>query len=112
MSVLTTIFMVFLGIGLGFVLRRTSVPAIMGHGIMPVVSVLLFLMGLKIGANAELMRELPRIGLQSLLFTLAGTLGSLLTLRLVWRWLGPVLPRQAMPAGGADKPGAGGRHEG
>ena len=102
MSVLTTIFMVFLGIGLGFVLRRTSVPAIMGHGIMPVVSVLLFLLGLKIGSNVELMRELPRIGLQGLMFTLAGTLGSLLALRLLWRWLGPVLPGRAAPMGEAN----------
>ena len=99
---LTTIFMVFLGIGLGFVLRRTPVPAIMCHGIMPVVSVLLFLLGLKIGNNAELMCELPRIGLQGLMFTLAGTLGSLLALRLLWRWLGPVLPGRAAPMGEAD----------
>ena len=99
---LTTIFMVFLGIGLGFVLRRTPLPAIMGHGIMPVVSVLLLLLGLKIGNNTELMRELPRIGLQGLLFTLAGTLGSLLALRLLWRWLGPVLPGRDAPTGEAD----------
>ena len=105
---LTTIFMVFLGIGLGFALRRTSLPAVMGHGIMPVVSVLLFLLGLKIGNNAELMRELPRIGLQGLLFTLAGTLGTLLALRLFWRWLEPVLPRQAVPPGeeGSQESGA------
>ena len=99
---LTTIFMVFLGIGLGFVFRRTPVPAIMGHGIMPVVSVLLFLLGLKIGNNTELMRELPRIGLQGLMFTLAGTLGALLALRLLWRWLGPVLPGRDAPTGEAD----------
>ena len=100
---LTTIFMVFLGIGLGFAFRRTPVPAIMGHGIMPVVSVLLFLLGLKIGNNAELMCELPRIGLQGLMFTLAGTLGSLLALRLLWRWLGPVLPHRTAPMGEAGK---------
>ncbi len=104
---LTTIIMVFLGIGLGFVLRRTSLPAIMGHGIMPVVSVLLFLMGLKIGANAELMRELPRIGLQGLLFTLAGMLGTLLAQRLFWRWLAPVLPGRGAPVDKADRQGTG-----
>lgn len=89
---LFTLFLVLLGIALGVCLRRTSLPRILEHWIMPVVWALLFLLGLKIGGDPALMAELPRIGLLALLFTLVGIAGSLLALRLFWHWLAPVLP--------------------
>lgn len=104
---LFTLLLVLLGIVLGVFLRKTRVPAFMEHCIMPVVWVLLFLLGLKIGGNPKLMAELPRIGVQALLFTLAGIAGSFLALRLVWRWLSPVLPLDgpARPVKTADHKG-------
>ena len=89
---LITLLLVLLGIAVGLCLRKTTVPGFLEHCIMPVVWVLLFLLGLRIGGNPELMAALPRLGVVALLFTLAGIGGSFLVLRLVWRWLSPVLP--------------------
>lgn len=101
---LLTLFLVLSGIALGFCLRRTSLPRILEHWIMPVVWVLLFLLGLRIGGDLVLMAELPRIGLLALLFTLAGIAGSLLALRLFWHWLAPVLPGGSRASGMSARP--------
>lgn len=102
---LLTLFLVLFGIVLGICLRRTSLPQALEHWIMPVVWVLLFLLGLRIGGDPLLMAELPRIGLLSLLFTLVGIAGSLLGLRLFWRWLAPVLPARSGKMGKPPKSG-------
>lgn len=77
----------FVGILLGFLLRGTRLPALASRLVMPAIIILLFFMGLGIGANHRLMDNLPTLGLRGLLLTLAALAGSLTVVCLLRRFL-------------------------
>ena len=57
---LLPISLIFAGIFLGILLRRTAIPGIAGRIFTPVVVLLLFAMGCAIGRNRTVMDNLPR----------------------------------------------------
>ncbi len=65
------------GIVLGYFIRRSrKIIAINDKLVMLAVFGLLFLMGVAIGSNAQIVNRLPELGATALLFALAGTVFS------------------------------------
>ena len=79
----TVILWMLAGIAAGYFLRRwrTDWP---GHAVNILIWGLLFLLGIEVGANGELMRSLPTLGLEAALLAAGGTLGSAVAARALW----------------------------
>ena len=75
-----------LAIGAGYLLRRRTL-ALLSSFIMLCVVILLFWFGVEMGSNRMLMNSLPVLGLESLVITIMGLLGSLLASKLLWHYL-------------------------
>ncbi len=74
----TVIGIMFAGIGLGFLLRRYGWLQRLGRPIAYTIYLLLFLLGIAVGANREIVDNLISLGGQAFLLAMAGTVGSVL----------------------------------
>lgn len=68
----------FLGIGLGYVLRKIEWLQSLSKPISYTIFLLLFLLGVSVGANESIVMNLTTLGWQAFLIALAGTFGSVL----------------------------------
>ena len=73
----TVIGIMFIGIGLGYMLRRQSFPWI-NKAITALIWLLLFLLGIEVGHNERIIRSLPTLGIEAFVIALACVLGSCL----------------------------------
>lgn len=74
------------GIFVGWLVRkkvRIPTSAIM----LIIICILLFILGLEIGFNKELLSSLPTLGLTSLLIAFFAVLGSLVIVKICTKWL-------------------------
>ena len=75
----------FGGMLCGYLLRRRAgLLGLLSRLVMPAVWLLLFLMGVTVGANDAVMENLPTLGLEALLLTLGALGGSIVLARWVW----------------------------
>lgn len=82
----TVISIFFGGIILGYVFKNISVLQKLGKPIFTTVLILLFILGISIGANEEIVRNFASLGSQALILALAGTLGSVCLAKLVYHF--------------------------
>lgn len=75
----------FAGMALGFLLRKTPLPALAARLLIPITCAMLFALGLAIGANPMIMNSLDSLGVQGLTFAVAGMIGSALVVSLICR---------------------------
>ncbi len=75
----------FCGIAVGYLFRKEEWPQKIGKPISYTILLLLFLLGISVGANESIMDNLATLGGQALLIALAGTLGSVLAAWGVYR---------------------------
>lgn len=68
----------FLGVGLGFLLKRVECLQHLSKTISYTIYGLLFLLGVSVGANREIVNNLGTLGGQAFLLAAAGSLGSAL----------------------------------
>lgn len=68
----------FLGIAVGYVFRRVELLQNLGKPISYTIFLLLFLLGISVGANESIVRNLTTLGGQAFLIATAGTFGSVL----------------------------------
>ena len=66
----------FGGIAIGYLLRRVEILQSLGKTISYTIYLLLFFLGISVGANEDIVRNLSTLGGQALLLALAGILGS------------------------------------
>lgn len=83
---LTVLSILFTGIAAGYLLRRIRLVSCSGRGIFPVVSLLLLLLGIRIGSDEQLIAGLGELGLQALAVALAATAGSVLAAAVLWKF--------------------------
>lgn len=83
---LTVLSVLFAGIAVGYLLRRIPLVGRSGKGIFPVVSLLLLLLGIRIGSDEQLISGLGELGLQALAVALATTAGSVLAAAVLWKF--------------------------
>ena len=82
----TIIGLVLTGMLLGYLLRKRDLKKI--HPIITLlIWLLLFILGIEVGSNEEIIRGLHTIGYEAVVLTLGGTLGSVIAARALWRAL-------------------------
>lgn len=68
----------FGGIAVGYLLKKVELLQKIGKPISWTILLLLFLLGLTVGNNRDIVNNLPTLGGQAFLIAFAGTLGSVL----------------------------------
>lgn len=76
----------FLGVGLGFLLKKIRGLEHISKTISYTIYLLLFLLGISVGANQEIVKNLASLGWQALTLAVAGSVGSALAAWVVYRW--------------------------
>ena len=71
------------GIAIGYMLRRWKISFI-HRLILTLIWVLLFLLGLEVGANETVIRQFGKLGFEAFLLAVGGTLGSVIFAWLLW----------------------------
>ena len=82
----TVIICMLAGMFLGYLARKWRMGWL-GHAINVLIWILLFLLGIEVGSNRELIRSLPTLGLEAGLLATGGTLGSVAAARWLWKSL-------------------------
>ena len=80
----TVISIMFLGIGIGYLLRKQSLPWVQ-KGITLLIWLLLFLLGMEVGQNKQVIRSLPTLGLEALAIAIACVSGSCIAAWILWK---------------------------
>ena len=71
---------------LGYLLRKRALKKI--HQIITLlIWLLLFILGIEVGSNEQIIKGLHTIGLEAVILTLGGTLGSVIAAWALWRAL-------------------------
>ena len=70
----TVIGIMFTGIGIGYLMRRQSFPCI-NKVITVLIWLLLFLLGIEVGNNEQIILSLPTLGMEALSIAIACVLG-------------------------------------
>lgn len=70
------LFLLFLGIGVGYLLRNIRFVHKLGSVTQYVVFLLLFVFGVSVGRNQMLMDNITKFGLQAAIIALSGVIGS------------------------------------
>lgn len=83
----TVLFLLIIGIGIGYVCRKLTFLHNIEKTISCTVFLMLFVFGVSIGANDELVRNLDRFGYQATLLAVLGTAGSLIGAYFAYRLL-------------------------
>ncbi|MEG1543493.1 MAG: LysO family transporter [Tannerellaceae bacterium] len=76
----------FAGIFLGYLLRGVELLQRIGRPISYTILLLLFLLGVSVGANEAIVTNLSSLGGQALVLALAGTAGSVLSAWVVYHF--------------------------
>ncbi len=85
-TMFTIIALMFAGMLVGFLFRKQRLTGI-HRMITLLIWVLLFLLGVEVGGNEHLIQSLPTLGIEAMVLTLAGLLGSLLLAWGLWVWV-------------------------
>ena len=81
----TIIGLMLTGMLLGYLLRKRDLKKV--HPIIMLIWLLLFILGIEVGSNEEIIRGLHTIGYEAVVLTLGGTLGSVIAAWALWRAL-------------------------
>lgn len=82
----TIIGLMLTGMLLGYLLRKRDLKKI--HQIITLlIWLLLFILGIEVGSNEQIIKGLHTIGLEAVILTLGGTLGSVIAAWVLWRAL-------------------------
>ena len=74
------------GIGVGWLLRRHDFKLV-GILLTVLVWALLFLLGIEVGENEQIINSLQDLGLEALILSIAGTAGSIFCAWALWRFV-------------------------
>ena len=82
----TIIGLMLTGMLLGYLLRKRDLKKI--HQIITLlIWLLLFILGIEVGSNEQIIKGLHTIGLEAVILTLGGTLGTIIAAWALWRAL-------------------------
>ena len=81
----TVIGIMLAGITLGYLLRKQSLSWI-NRAIMALIWLLLFLLGIEVGKNEQIIRSLPTLGMEAFIIATVCVLGSCLTAWGLWKY--------------------------
>lgn len=90
----SVILFIFLGICCGYLLRKkfsrscAKVQTVKDKVITVLIWLLLFLLGVEVGGNEQIIKALPTLGVEALLLSVAGTLGCCVLAWALWKIAG------------------------
>ena len=76
----------FAGIGIDYLMRRQSLPWI-NQAITALIWLLLFLLGIEVGHNEQIIRSLPTLGVEAFAIAIVCILGSCLAAWGLWKYV-------------------------
>lgn len=76
----------FVGIVVGFLLRD-KIQIKTNRIVTVLIWLLLFVLGIEVGSNKDLVNNLNNIGLDAFIIGIAGVLGSIFGAKLFWNWI-------------------------
>ena len=82
----TVIGIMFAGIGIGYLMRRQSIPWI-NKVITALIWLLLFLLGIEVGHNQQIIRSLTTLGAEAFSIAIVCVLGSCITAWALWKYI-------------------------
>ncbi len=77
----------FAGVAAGLLMRKVRALAHIGKAISATIFIMLFFLGVKIGADKNIVYNLSTLGIQALVLALAGAMGSVVFASLLYRFL-------------------------
>lgn len=83
----TVIGIMFVGIGLGYLMHHRPMPHI-GRAITVLIWLLLFLLGLEVGHNEQIILSLPTLGVEACIIAMACVTGSCIAAWGLWKYTG------------------------
>jgi len=86
MLVITIILFIVVGIFVGYGLRNKK-TGIVSRIVTGFIWLLLFLLGMEVGSNEKLVKGIYTFGLEALLLTISGVIGSILTSWGLWYYI-------------------------
>ena len=75
-----------LGIGVGYIFRKRNLSFI-SKVITVLIWILLFVLGLEVGSNPQIVSNLGKLGLDALIITVGALLGSIILAALLWKFV-------------------------
>lgn len=78
--------LMILGIGVGYIFRKRNLSFI-SRLITLLIWILLFVLGLEVGSNPQIVSNLGKLGLDALVITLGALLGSIILAALLWKFV-------------------------
>lgn len=76
----------FVGISLGYLMRRQNLPWI-NKAITILIWLLLFLLGIEVGQNEQIIRSLPTLGMEAFVIAIVCVLGSCMAAWGLWEYV-------------------------
>ena len=81
----TILGVLIVGIALGFILREKLSESFLSKLLLISIYLLLFLLGVEIGNNPRILKNLSSLGWQAIAFTFATVIGSLLCIIIIYK---------------------------
>jgi len=87
MTILPVFLSILSGIAVGYLLRQKKIVRSTNMLLNLVIMLLLLFLGITVGSNQQVVTRFATIGLEALLLTLGGTMGSLFAARWIYKRL-------------------------
>ena len=83
---LIVVMIMLCGIAVGYLLRNWDTRFI-SHVITALIWLLLFLLGIEVGSNPRIVMGMQTLGIEALLLTIGGSIGTILFSWLMWKYV-------------------------
>ena len=83
---LIVVMIMLCGIAVGYLLRKRNIRFI-SRIITVLIWLLLFLLGIEVGSNPRIVMGMQTIGIEALLLTIGGSIGTILFSWLLWKYV-------------------------
>ena len=83
---LVVVVIMLCGIAVGYLVRKRNTRFI-HHIITVLIWLLLFLLGIEVGSNPHIVKGIQTLGLQALLLTFGGAIGTIIFSWLLWKYV-------------------------
>lgn len=83
---LIVVMIMLCGIAMGYLLRNRDTRYV-SHIITALIWLLLFLLGIEVGSNPRIVMGMQTLGIEALLLTIGGSIGTILFSWLLWKYV-------------------------
>lgn len=85
MTMIPIFLSILIGIAVGYLIRQKRIVKYTAQLLNGVIVLLLFVLGIAVGSNEQLVAGFTSLGIEALLLTIGGTLGSLIAAKILYK---------------------------